>query len=46
MMKVKCSDSRNKDKESFLKQLEEFKQETANLKVSKVTWEIASKLSM
>ncbi|XP_022164365.1 60S ribosomal protein L35 [Myzus persicae] len=45
MTKVKCSDLRLKDKESLLKQLEELKQELANLRVSKVTGGTASKLS-
>lgn len=43
--KVKCSDLRLKDKDSLLKQLEELKQELANLRVSKVTGGTASKLS-
>jgi len=36
---------RLKDKDSLLKQLEELKQELANLRVSKVTGGTASKLS-
>merc|ERR1712154_132297 len=45
MVKVKCSDLRNKKKEELTKQLEDLKTELASLKVAKVTGGAASKLS-
>ncbi|XP_050687788.1 60S ribosomal protein L35-like [Eriocheir sinensis] len=45
MVKVKCSDLRNKKKDELLKQLEELKQELSGLRVAKVTGGAASKLS-
>ncbi|KAI1284969.1 60S ribosomal protein L35 [Halotydeus destructor] len=45
MSKVKARDLRNKKKEELLKQLDELKQELANLRVAKVTGGTASKLS-
>jgi large subunit ribosomal protein L35e len=43
--KVKTKDIRGKNKPELLKQLEELKQELANLRVAKVTGGTASKLS-
>merc|ERR1712061_3993 len=45
MVKVKCSDLRNKKKEELTKQLEDLKTELASLRVAKVTGGAASKLS-
>ena len=45
MTKVKTRDLRGKKKEELLKQLDELKQELANLRVAKVTGGTASKLS-
>ena len=45
MSKVKTKDLRGKRKEDLVKQLEELKQELANLRVAKVTGGTASKLS-
>lgn len=45
MTKVKTKDLRGKKKEDLVKQLEDFKQELANLRVAKVTGGTASKLS-
>merc|ERR1712039_1075337 len=45
MVKVKCSDLRNKKKEELMKQLEDLKTELASLRVAKVTGGAASKLS-
>jgi len=45
MSKVKTKDLRGKKKEELVKQLEELKQELANLRVAKVTGGTASKLS-
>lgn len=44
-MKVKTKDLRGKKKEELVKQLDELKQELANLRVAKVTGGTASKLS-
>jgi len=45
MSKVKTKDLRGKRKEELVKQLDELKQELANLRVAKVTGGTASKLS-
>merc|ERR1711860_75620 len=45
MSKVKAKDLRGKKKEELVKQLDEHKQELANLRVAKVTGGAASKLS-
>lgn len=45
MSKVKTKDLRGKKKEELVKQLDELKQELANLRVAKVTGGTASKLS-
>lgn len=45
MTKVKTKDLRGKKKEELLKQLDDLKQELANLRVAKVTGGTASKLS-
>lgn len=45
MTKLKMKDLRGKKKDELLKQLEELKQELANLRVAKVTGGTASKLS-
>ncbi|XP_074653538.1 large ribosomal subunit protein uL29-like [Tubulanus polymorphus] len=45
MSKVKAKELRGKKKEELLKQLDEHKQELANLRVAKVTGGAASKLS-
>ena len=45
MSKVKTKDLRGKKKEELMKQLEDLKQELANLRVAKVTGGTASKLS-
>lgn len=45
MSKVKIRDLRDKKKEELTKQLEEMKQELANLRVAKVTGGTASKLA-
>lgn len=45
MSKLKIRDLRDKKKEELTKQLEEMKQELANLRVAKVTGGTASKLS-
>ncbi|RWS19908.1 ribosomal protein L35-like protein [Leptotrombidium deliense] len=45
MTKVKTKDLQGKKKEELLKQLEDLKQELANLRVAKVTGGTASKLS-
>merc|ERR1712061_942871 len=45
MVKVKCSDLRNKKKEELTKKLEDLKTELASLRVAKVTGGAASKLS-
>lgn len=45
MSKVKTKDLRGKKKEELLKQLDDLKQELANLRVAKVTGGTASKLS-
>lgn len=45
MTKVKTKDLRGKKKEELTKQLEDLKQELANLRVAKVTGGTASKLS-
>merc|ERR1712154_545139 len=45
MVKVKCSDLRNKKKEELTKQLEDLETELASLRVAKVTGGAASKLS-
>jgi large subunit ribosomal protein L35e len=45
MTKVKTKDLRGKKREDLLKQLDELKQELANLRVAKVTGGTASKLS-
>lgn len=44
-MKVKTKDLRGKKKDELVKQLDELKQELANLRVAKVTGGTASKLS-
>ena len=44
-MQVKTKDLRGKKKEELVKQLDELKQELANLRVAKVTGGTASKLS-
>lgn len=45
MSKLKMKDLKGKKKDELLKQLEELKQELANLRVAKVTGGTASKLS-
>lgn len=47
MVKVKCSELRQKDKKELTKQLEDLKQELLTLRVAKVNYlHITSKLNM